>query len=173
MLVEIVVTRKSNTIRNFPCTVLQCPVVLSSLKASLSYTTLSTLKHFFLPCQTGGVIASELEMIVSLSVCCDWVICDLCLSVAIRKPVLAGSSSGLVMCTLIRYLGFMGNFSPLFSWMFHHDCLDTCCFDCLICMCFVFLYSHLFSAVENVSHGKAIYKYAHYYYYILCMVPRY
>ena len=32
--VEVVVTRKSNTIRNFPCTVLQCPVVLTSLKAS-------------------------------------------------------------------------------------------------------------------------------------------
>ena len=29
--VEVVVTRKSNSIRNFPCTVLQCPVVLTSL----------------------------------------------------------------------------------------------------------------------------------------------
>ena len=27
--------------------------------------------------------------------------------------------------------------------MFEHDCLDTCCFGCLICMCFVFLYLHL------------------------------
>ena len=31
--VEVVVTRKSNTIRNCPSTVLQCPVVLTSLKA--------------------------------------------------------------------------------------------------------------------------------------------
>ena len=26
----------------------------------------------------------------------------------------------------------------LLSWMFEHDCLDKCCFGCLICMCFVF-----------------------------------
>ena len=44
----------------------------------------------------------------------------------------------------------------LLSWMFQHDCLDTCCFECLICMCFVFLYLSLFSAVEHVSHGKAL-----------------
>ena len=30
---------------------------------------------------------------------------------------------------------------------------------------FVFLYLDLFSAIEHVSHGKALYKYAHYYYY--------
>ena len=30
--------------------------------------------------------------------------------------------------------------------------LDTCCFGCLICMCFIFLYLHLFSAIEHVSH---------------------
>ena len=60
------------------------------------------------------------------------------------------------MCTLIQYLGFMGNFFILLlSWMFQHDCFNTCCFECLICMCFVFLYLHLFSAIEHVSHGKA------------------
>ena len=32
---EVAVTKKSNTIRTFPCTVLQCPVVLTSLKATL------------------------------------------------------------------------------------------------------------------------------------------
>ena len=39
--------------------------------------------------------------------------------------------------------------------MFEHDCLDTCCFVCFICTCFVFLHLHLFSAIEHVSHGKA------------------
>ena len=58
------------------------------------------------------------------------------------------------MCTLIQYLGFIGNFFYCFSWMFQHDCLDTCCFECLICMCFVFLYLHLFSTTEPFSHGK-------------------
>ena len=28
-------------------------------------------------------------------------------------------------------------------------------FECLICMRFLFLYLHLFSAIEHVSHGKA------------------
>ena len=32
------------------------------------------------------------------------------------------------MCTLIRYLGFMGTFFLLLSWMLQHDYLDTCCF---------------------------------------------
>ena len=41
--VEVVVTRKSNIIRNFVCTVPQCPVVLTSLKSSLVSTTVSTL----------------------------------------------------------------------------------------------------------------------------------
>ena len=37
-------TKKLSTIRNFPCTVLQCPVVLISLKSSLVSTTVSALK---------------------------------------------------------------------------------------------------------------------------------
>ena len=56
------------------------------------------------------------------------------------------------MCTLIRYMGIF----YLLSWMFQHDSLDTCCFERLISMCFVFLYLHLFSATEHVSRGKAL-----------------
>ena len=52
------------------------------------------------------------------------------------------------------YFFFFGQ-SLLLSLMFEHDCLDTYCFGCLISMCFVFLYLHLFSATERVSHGKA------------------
>ena len=29
-------------------------------------------------------------------------------------------------------------FFTLPCWMFEHNCLDTCCFGCLICICFVF-----------------------------------
>ena len=29
-------------------------------------------------------------------------------------------------------------------------------FECLICMRFLFLHLHLFSATEHVSHGKAL-----------------
>ena len=57
---------------------------------------------------------------------------------------------------LIRYIGFMGILVFMLNWMFQHDYLDTYCFECLICMRFVFLYLHLFSAIEHVSHGKAL-----------------
>ena len=69
------------------------------------------------------------------------------------------------MCASIRFLHFMGKkiftfffFNPslLLSWMFEHDCLDTSYFRCLTCMCFIFLYLHLFSAIQQVSHGKAL-----------------
>ena len=36
--------------------------------------------------------------------------------------------------------------------MFQHGYLDTYCFECLICMRFVFLYLHLFIAIEHVLH---------------------
>ena len=62
---------------------------------------------------------------------------------------------GYFLCILIRYMGFMGILDML-SWMFQHDYLDTYCFECLIRMCFVFLYLDLFSATEHVSHGKAL-----------------
>ena len=53
--------------------------------------------------------------------------------------------------------GFYGYSFFMLSWMFQHDYLDTCCFECLICMCFVFLYVHLSdSAIEHVSDGKAL-----------------
>ena len=44
--------------------------------------------------------------------------------------------------------------SLLLNWMFEQACLDTFCFGCLISMCFVFLYSHFFRAIEQVSHGR-------------------
>ena len=62
------------------------------------------------------------------------------------------------MCTLIRYFRLWVHFlypSLLLSWMFEQDCLGTC-FGCLVCTCFVFLYLHLFSAMEHVPHGKAL-----------------
>ena len=36
---------------------------------------------------------------------------------------------------------FLFNPSLLFSWMFEHDCLDTCCFGYLICMCCIFVFA--------------------------------
>ena len=57
------------------------------------------------------------------------------------------------MCTLIRYLGFMGTF--FFNCLFG-------CFSMIgwtptvlgaLYACFVFLDLHLFSPIEHVSHG--------------------
>ena len=62
---------------------------------------------------------------------------------------------GVVFVYVDTVYGFLWVFFFMLSWMFQHDYLDTYCFECLICMCFVFLYLHLFSATEHVSHGKA------------------
>ena len=38
-----------------------------------------------------------------------------------------------------QYLRSMGTFlypPSLLNWTLEHDCLDTCCFGCLRCMCF-------------------------------------
>ena len=61
-----------------------------------------------------------------------------------------------VICVYVDMVyGFYEYFFML-SWMFQQDFLDTYCFECLICMCFVFLCLHLFSPLEHVSHGKAL-----------------
>ena len=59
-------------------------------------------------------------------------------------------------------------FFILFTWMFQHDCLDTYCLECLICMCFVFSYFHLFSACfkwKGALEMRSLYYYYYYYYY--------
>ena len=56
----------------------------------------------------------------------------------------------------VHWYGFMGILFFVLRWIFQHVYLDTYCFECLICMRFVFLYLHLFSAMEHVSHGKAL-----------------
>ena len=61
--------------------------------------------------------------------------------------------------TLFVFYGYIF-FKPIYLY-----CLVGCLsmivwthavFGCLICMCFVFLYLHLFSTIEHVSHGKAL-----------------
>ena len=98
--------------------------------------------------------------------CCNWVFC---LFVVVFLFFLHKSSLvcmvGITYVYIDTVFGFGGYFffnpSLLLSWMFEHDCLDTYCFERLICMCFVFLYLHLFSAIEHVSHGKALWKHVH------------
>ena len=75
-----------------------------------------------------------------------------CLSVYLSSLV---CMVGVVFVFVDTYLGFWVFFFML-SWMFQHVYLDTCRFECFICMCFLFLYLHLLSATEHVSHGKAL-----------------
>ena len=49
--------------------------------------------------------------------------------------------------------GFYGYSFFILSWMFQHDYLDTYCFGCLICICFVF---EPVQRDEHVPHGKAL-----------------
>ena len=63
---------------------------------------------------------------------------------------------GIIFVYADTVFGFYGYSFVMLSWMFQHDYLDTCCSECLICMCFVFLYLQLFSTIEHVSHGKAL-----------------
>ena len=69
---------------------------------------------------------------------------DLRLWLPCKDPGRIGSALGLVgpVCVSV--------------WRDWYDCLDTCCLGCLICMCFVFLYLPVFSAIEHVSHGKVL-----------------
>ena len=72
---------------------------------------------------------------------------------------------GITYAYIDTVFGFVGTlfFSFLFvkypllllSWMFEHDCLDTCCIGVLY-TCLVFFYFYLFIAIEHVSHGKVL-----------------
>ena len=63
---------------------------------------------------------------------------------------------GLFLCMLMRYIGFMGVLFLCLIGCFSMIVWTPTVFECLICMRFLFLYLHLFSAIEHVSHGKAL-----------------
>ena len=83
---------------------------------------------------------------------CVCVCVCVCLSVCLSLVCMVG----VVFVNFDTVYGFLWVFFFMLSWMFQHDYLDTHCFECVIYMCFVFLYLHLCSAVEHVSHGKAL-----------------
>ena len=63
---------------------------------------------------------------------------------------------GVIFMYVDTVYGLYGYSFFMLSWMFQNDYLDTGCFECLVCMGFVFLYLHLFSAIEHFSHGKEL-----------------
>ena len=62
----------------------------------------------------------------------------------------------LFLCMLMRYIGFMGVLFLCFIGCFSMIVWTPTAFECLICMRFLFVYLHLFSAIEHVSHGQAL-----------------
>ena len=63
---------------------------------------------------------------------------------------------GLFLCTLMRYIGFMGVPFLCLIGCFSMIVWTPTAFECLVCMCFLFLYLYLSSAIEHVSYGKAL-----------------
>ena len=61
----------------------------------------------------------------------------------------------MIMMTT-RYIGYMGVIFLCLIGCFSMIVWTPTVFECLICMRFLFLYLHLFSAVEHVSHGQAL-----------------
>ena len=65
------------------------------------------------------------------------------------------------MCTLIKYLGFMGTFVCMCGNA-HLNCLGGCLSmivwtHAVLGVLYTYvLYLHLFSAIEHVSHGKVL-----------------
>ena len=87
---------------------------------------------------------------------CVCVCVCVCVCGCVYVCVIISCVVGLFLVYVDAVYGFYGYSFFMLSWMFQHDYLDTYCFECLVCMCFIFLYLHLFSAVEHVSHGKAL-----------------
>ena len=53
---------------------------------------------------------------------------------------------GVVFVYVDTVYGFFMGILFMLSWMFEHDYLDAYCFECFICMCFVFF---LFAPVQR------------------------
>ena len=83
---------------------------------------------------------------------CVCVVGCVCVCVCVCECVCVCVCVWLSVCLWVLFLFCFGVFL-LLNLMFEHDCLDTCCFGCLIRMYFVLLYLHMFSVIEHVSHG--------------------
>ena len=88
------------------------------------------------------------------------VFCNLLLRTLHWLPVKAGILYKIA-CLCFQCI-YQNSMPPYISDLLRPYC--PYCFECFICMCFVFLYLHLFSTIEQFSRGKALQKCAHYYY---------
>ena len=67
--------------------------------------------------------------------------CFLCVTIHNSSLVCMVGITYVYCDTIFAFYGCIFLYpSLLLSWMSEHGCSDTCCFRCLICMSFVFLY---------------------------------
>ena len=98
-------------------------------------------------------ICAEVQVLVSVCITQEVCVCVcLCLSVCLSSLVCVVGYFYVRWCNIL----VLWVFFFLLNWMFQHDCLDTYCFWVSYMHAFLFLYLHLFSAIEHVSHGKAL-----------------
>ena len=87
---------------------------------------------------------------------CVCVCVCVCLCVCLCLSVIISLCSGLFLCTVMQYIGFVGVLFSCLIGCFSMIVWTPTVFECLICMRFLFLYLHLFSAIKHVSHGKVL-----------------
>ena len=79
-----------------------------------------------------------------------------CVFLSVCLSVIISLCSGLFLCTVMQYTGFVGVLFFFLIGCFSMIVWTPTVLGCLICMRFLFLYLHLFSAIEHISHGKAL-----------------
>ena len=70
---------------------------------------------------------------------------------------MVGITDMYIDTVFVRY-GNLFFVKPIFPALFGCLCMIVCTravLGVMICLCFIFLYLHLFSAIEHVIHGKA------------------
>ena len=112
---------------------------------------------FVCVCVLCGCVCGCVLCVVCVCVCGVCVCVCVCLCECVCLSVIISLCSGLYLCTVMQYIGFVWWF---FCFFFLIGCFSMIVrtptvFECLICMPFLFLYLHLFSAIEHVSHGKS------------------
>ena len=78
---------------------------------------------------------------------------------SVCRTVCTGCPGSCVMVSYIHVLPIAGGQGHTLSCVLYRTVWTdspASCFGCLTCICFVFLDFHLFSAVEHVSHEKAL-----------------
>ena len=90
-----------------------------------------------------------------MGVCvCVWVCVYVCVCVSVCHHMVGVVFVYVDMVYII--MGFYGYSFLCLVGCFSMIIWTPTVFECFICMCFVFLNLHLFSAIEHVSHGKAL-----------------